>query len=197
MKKNYTCAALLLFVSAICFAQSNTTGQSGGVSQPNTPPQTKSFGGGKFNIGVDGGLVEGTYNNTYNSVLGFSIKYEIPVAKNVYGTLSAGYATVSTKSDSVSATGYKSSYGFFPDKIGLKYCYKGHVFAELQAGILLPAESGNTSSNLQEPIVETTFIYSFGIGYTMPKGVELGLRYESWDEGYAFNQWALRLAYRF
>lgn len=191
MIKFFPFITLLLLASITCFGQADST------AQHKSSPRAKSYGPGKFNIGIDGYDVTGTYSNTYTHGLGFSAKYEIPVYKNMYATLSLGYASISTKSDSVSATGYKSSYGFFPDKIGLKYCYLAHFFVEAQAGILLPTESNNTGSNLQEPIVETTFIYSFGAGYTMPKGIEAGIRFESWDSGYAFNQIALRLAYRF
>lgn len=189
MRKFYACTVLLLSLSTICLGQS--------VSPQPGSPQAKPYGPGKFNIGIDGSQVIGAYSDTYTHGLGFSAKYEIPVNKNLYGTLSVGYESISAKSDSVSVAHYKSSYSFFPDKIGLKYCYKAHFFAEAQAGILLPAQSGANNQYIPEPIVETTFIYSFGIGYTMPKGIEAGLRYESWDESVAFKQVALRLAYRF
>jgi hypothetical protein len=179
MKKLSCCSALILFACSFALGQS------------------KSFGPGKLNVGIEGGDVIGTYNDTYSTGLGFSVKYEVPVNKNLYGTLSLGYESVSTKSDSVAARGYKSSYGFVPSKVGLKYCLKGHYFAEAQAGIVLPADQGINSPSAHETLTQTTFIYSIGIGYTMPRGIEVGLRFESWDEGAAFNQVALRVAYRF
>ena len=159
--------------------------------------QSKSFGPGKLNLGIDGTEVIGTYNDAYTSGLGFSLKYEVPVNKNLYGTISTGYESIFAKSDSVNAGGYKSSYGFSANKVGLKYCYMGHYFVEAQAGIILPLEQSSSNSGAHETLTETTFAYSFGIGYTMPKGIEVGLRFESWDEGAAFNQAALRVAYRF
>jgi hypothetical protein len=179
MKKLYCCIILIVSISPFAFAQS------------------KGYGPGKLNIGVDVADVTGTYSDTYSTGLGFSLKYEVPVNKNLYGTLSIGYLAVSTKSDSVANRAYKSSYGFLPDKIGLKYCYKGHFFGEVQGGMVFPAGEGTDKPTVHETIVETTFIYSLGIGYTMPRGIEVGLRFESWDEGAAFNQVALRLAYRF
>jgi hypothetical protein len=179
MKKLSCCIVLIISACSFAFAQS------------------KGFGPGKLNIGIEGGDVIGTYNDTYSTGLGFSIKYEVPVNNNLYGTLSLGYESFSTKSDSVTARGYKSSYGFVPSKVGLKYCIQGHYFIEGQAGLVLPAEQGGNSASAHETLTETTFIYSFGIGYTMPRGIEVGLRFESWDEGAAFNQAALRVAYRF
>jgi hypothetical protein len=179
MKKLSSCIILMLSMCSFAFAQS------------------KSFGPGKLNIGIDGADVIGNYSNTYTMGLGFSVKYEVPVNKNLYGTLSLGYESLSTKADSVTTRGYKSSYGFVPSKVGLKYCYKGHYFVEGQAGIVLPASQGNSNPSAHETLTETTFSYSIGIGYTMPRGIEAGLRFESWDEGAAFNQVALRLAYRF
>jgi len=179
MKKLSSCIVLLFSVCSFAFAQS------------------KSFGPGKLNIGIDAGTITGSYNDTYTTAFGFSLKYEVPVNKNLYGTLSIGYESISTKSDSVAGSGYKSSYGFLPDKIGLKYCYKAHFFGEVQAGIVFPAGEGTDGPSVHETIVETTFVYSLGIGYTMPHGIEAGLRFESWDEGVAFKQLALRLAYRF
>jgi len=193
MRKFFVCVILFLSVSAVCFGQADST------AKHKSTAQKKPYGPGRFNFGIDGSEVIGAYNDTYSTGLGYSLKYEIPVNKNLYGTLSTGYEAIFTKSSAVSAAvGYKGSYGFFPQKIGLKYCYKAHYFIEGQAGALIPAEKTNTGDpNLPEPIVETTFLYSIGIGYTMPRGVEVGLRFESWDEGAPFNQAALRVAYRF
>jgi hypothetical protein len=179
MKKLFSCIVLLFSLWSFAFGQS------------------KSFGPGKINIGIDGAGVIGTYSDTYTSGLGFSAKYEVPVNQNLYGTLSLGYESISTKSDSVAGRGYKSSYGFVPSKIGLKYCYKGHYFVEGQAGIVMPANQGGGNPSAHDALTATTFVYSIGVGYTMPRGIEVGLRFESWDEGIAFNQLALRLAYRF
>ena len=179
MKKLSICIVLLFSTCSLAFSQS------------------KSFGPGKINIGIDAVDVVGTYSNSYTTGLGFSVKYEVPVNKNLYGTLSLGYQSISAKSDSVAARSYQSSYGFLPAKVGLKYCYKGHFFGEVQAGLIVPAGESADKPTVTETIVETTFVYSLGVGYTMPHGVEVGLRFESWDEGYAFNQFALRLAYRF
>ncbi|HZY37204.1 MAG TPA: outer membrane beta-barrel protein [Mucilaginibacter sp.] len=179
MKKLSCCIILLFSMCSFAFAQS------------------KSFGPGKINLGVEAADVIGSYSDTYTAGFGFSVKYEVPVNQNLYGTISLGYLGISTKSDSVANRAYRSSYGFLPDKVGLKYCYKGHFFGEVQLGIVFPAGEGSDKPSVHESIVETTFIYSLGVGYTMPHGIEAGLRFESWDEGVAFNQLALRLAYRF
>jgi len=179
MKKFYVSFVFLLLVSAIGFGQS------------------KSFGPGKLNIGIDGASIVGAYGDVYTSGLGFSAKFELPVNKNVYGTLSTGYESIFTKSDSVSQRGYKSSYDFLPTQIGLKYCYKGHFFAEGQVGIVLSTGASRKGLFADQTLTSPTFIYSIGVGYTVSRGVEAGFRYEGWDEGVTFKQLALRLAYRF
>lgn len=173
MKKSVLTFAMAVSISVSSFAQ---TAQS--VSPSN--------GGGKFSIGVDAGLPTGDAHQLFSSVVGGSIKYELPTAKNTFLTLSGGYQAYLIKSE-FKSPGEKSSFGFVPLKAGIKYYSSDGFFLEAQAGISISTESGGS----------TAFAYSPGIGYTFKGGFELGARYEAWTKDGTVGQATLRLAFRF
>lgn len=159
--------------------------------------QTKSGdGGGKFSIGVEGGLPVGDFHNYSNYIIGGSLKYEYPVANNLFITASAGYSSIHIKSFDLSYNDPNFSFqyhsdggssGIIPVKVGAKYYFDGHFFGEGQLGAAFA--TGNGSG--------TAFVYSPGIGYTFAGGFEAGVRYEAWSNNGTIGQLGLRLAYRF
>jgi hypothetical protein len=166
MKKLFM--SLLLVSAAFCsFAQS-------------------SNGPGKFSIGVDGAIPTGDAHQLFNYGIGGSFKYEFPVAKMVFVTLSAGYESLHVKSE-LQEPGSKSSFGFIPIKAGIKPYLDGGFFFEGQLGTVFSTEKDGGNS----------FLYSPGFGYTFDGGFEVGVRYEAWSNGGTIGQVGARLAYRF
>jgi hypothetical protein len=88
-----------------------------------------SNGLGKFSIGVDGAIPTGDAHELFNYGIGGSFKYEFPVAKMVFVTLSAGYESLHVKSE-LQEPDSKSSFGFIPIKAGIKPYLDGGFFFE-------------------------------------------------------------------
>jgi hypothetical protein len=170
MRKTLLLAALLVGVALTSFAQTS-----------------KSSDQGKFSIGFEAGLPIGDASDFYSAVLGGSFKYEYPVATSTFLTGSVGYNAFLVKSE-FKDEGEKSSFGFIPVKVGLKYYIQNGFFAEGQIGVTFSTESGGGSA----------FAYAPGIGYSFDGGFEAGVRYEGWPkDGFTTSQIGLRLAYRF
>lgn len=145
-----------------------------------------STGSGKFSIGAEGTLATGDASELFSYGIGGSLKYDHPLSKNVFVTLSAGYESLQVKSE-FKKSGVKSSFGFIPIKAGIKAYVADGFFFEGQAGtVFSTAEGGN---NL--------FVYSPGLGYSFNGGLEVGARYEAWSNGGTMGQVGMRIAYRF
>lgn len=144
--------------------------------------------GGKFNIGLEGGLPLGTSKQLFNSIIGASVKYEYPVAQDVFVTASAGYNGWLIKHEYSDFDGAKKVYSFVPLKAGIKGYLQEGFFLEGQVGASIYAGSNGKG---------TSFIYSPGLGYTFPSGFEAGVRYEAWAKDGTASQVGLRLGYRF
>ncbi|MEO3404387.1 outer membrane beta-barrel protein [Mucilaginibacter sp. CAU 1740] len=168
MKKLLLCLAFLGFTAIAANAQS-----------------AKSDGG-KFSIGVDAGLPVGDSHKVSNFAIGGSLKYDHPIADQLFLTGSAGYTRFLYKSEIKDFIG-KSGAGFIPVKAGLKYYFDDAFFAEGQLGAVFSTESGGG----------TGFAYAPGIGYSFAGGLEAGVRYEGWSKDGTTSQVALRVAFRF
>ncbi|MDN3549809.1 hypothetical protein [Mucilaginibacter aquaedulcis] len=160
-----------------------------------TLAQTK-IGNGKFSVGLEAGLPVGDASNYADYVIGGSLKYELPVANNLFITGTAGYSSIHAKGINISFSSPNYSYefhsdggsaGLIPVKVGAKYYFDKRFFGEGQLGAAFTT-SGNGS---------TLFVYSPGVGYTFDGGFEAGFRYEAWSNNGTIGQLALRLAYRF
>jgi hypothetical protein len=145
-----------------------------------------SNGPGKFSIGADGTIPTGDAHELFNYGIGGSLKYEFPVSKTVFVTLSAGYESLHVKSE-FQEPGSKSSFGFIPVKAGIKPYLDGGFFFEGQLGTVFSTEKDGGNS----------FLYSPGFGYTFNGGFEIGVRYEAWSNNGTIGQVGARLAYRF
>ena len=168
MKKLLLCLAFLGFTAIAANAQS-----------------AKSDGG-KFSIGVDAGLPVGDAHKVSNFAIGGSLKYDHPIADQLFLTGSAGYTRFLYKSEIKDFVG-KSGAGFIPVKAGLKYYFDDAFFAEGQLGAVFSTESGGG----------TGFAYAPGVGYSFAGGLEAGVRYEGWSKDGTTSQIALRVAFRF
>ena len=146
--------------------------------------------GGKFSIGVDAGLPLGDSKDVSSFIIGGSLKYDHPIAENLFATLSAGYQKFLLKSDIKDA--YKAlgleepKLSAIPVKAGLKYFFDEGFFGEAQLGAAFLSDGGGTA-----------FAYAPGVGYAFAGGFEAGVRYEAWSKNGTTSQVALRLAYKF
>jgi hypothetical protein len=111
---------------------------SAGFAQ--APDTSAQKGGVKINIGAEGGLPLGDLSTGYSSVLGGSLKLEVPTIKNAYFTLSAGYNSFVLKSK-YKGLGISSMVNFIPIKAGAKYYSDAGFFIEGQAGIVFSTEN--------------------------------------------------------
>ncbi|HTE01206.1 MAG TPA: hypothetical protein VK668_18095 [Mucilaginibacter sp.] len=174
----------ILFTLAVIGATAlSSTAQTTTTTTTAASPAT---GGAKFSIGAEAGLPLGDASEVFSTVIGGSLKLELPTGTNTFFTLSAGYSAYLTKSE-FKDLGAPGSTGFVPIKAGIKYYSDGNFFLEGQAGIVFSTESGGGH----------LFVYSPGIGYSFIGGFEVGVRYEAWTNNGTTGQVGLRLGYRF
>lgn len=141
---------------------------------------------GKFSIGVELGLPFGDNAEGYSFAIGGSLKYDHPVAENLFITGSAGYTNIMLESEYKDALD-KSGFGFFPVKAGAKYFFSPQFFGEAQLGAVFATEDA----------FGTGFVYSPGVGYAFSENLEAGVRYEAWSNDGTLSQVGLRVAYKF
>jgi len=147
--------------------------------------QSRGRSDGKFSIGFEAGLPTGDAHHLFGSVLGGSLKYELPIDRSTWFTISAGYNSFQPKGVYNDIGG--PAINAIPLKVGVKYYFDRSFFAEGQIGAAFFTGAADG----------TAFAYSPGIGYTFSEGFELGLRYEGWSKDGTLGQAGLRLAYRF
>jgi hypothetical protein len=145
--------------------------------------QVKSIeGGNKFSVGLDIGIPTGTAATVFDVAVGPSLKYSYFLTKKVAVTGSVGY-TAFIVDNELTAQGESTVHSYAPFKVGLKVYPVGNWYVQGEAGAVLYLSSGGSLSD-----------YSGGVGYNFGTGVDVALRYESWE---SVQQVAVRLAYSF
>ncbi len=150
----------------------------------------------QLSIGPEYGLAAGQISSNYATVLGASVKFELPVSASQFNvTITGGITNYLVKLDYHGVLPL-SSILYFPVELGGKYYFSKIAYVEGDAGVSFNANQYYTGS-------KTAFIYAPIIGVTAPTNkhkaaIDLGLRYEGRVEnGVTVSQLALRLAYRF
>ena len=147
-------------------------------------------------IGGEYGLTTGNLSSYYGSVVGGSVKVEMPVGSprfNITGTL--GFTSYLVRLDYDGPLNLKPDQ-FLPIELGARYYFSKVAYVEGDAGVSFNLQNNFTGSS-------SAFIYSPVIGFSAPtsnhKGtIDMGLRYESRVQSNGnVNQVAVRLAYRF
>lgn len=151
--------------------------------------QTESKGKTRFSIGFEAGLPIGDAGDFYGSILGGSVKAEIPVS-SFFATVSAGYSSLSPKKE-WKDLGVESA-GVVPLKAGIKYFFAKNLYGAGELGAAIGTEKGS----------ETAFAWSPGIGISYPvsdkNDIDFGVRYESWsNDGNSTDQIGFRIALKF
>ena len=151
----------------------------------NSHAQSRRAAKGIWSIGAEVGLPVGDASDFYSTVLGASLKYDIPVAQSTFFNVSAGYNAFMLKDRFKNR--FTKSYGAIPLKAGLKYYADQRFFIEGQLGAAFGTNDG----------AGTSFVYAPGVGYTFAGGIEAGLRYEAWSNNGTLGQLGLRVAVNF
>jgi hypothetical protein len=187
MKTTFKISALALAFAALSFgakAQSTTS--------------TTSNSGVRYSIGVDAGIPVGNFNNVSNFNLGGSLQADIPVVKQLYVTINAGYDNFFGKTIPGTSASY-TNIQLIPAKAGLKYFFVPNIYVQGEAGasfLVNKSDVGATNSTL--------FTYAPQVGVLLPVGknfIDAGVRFESNSSlvtnGDNLNFVGLRLAYAF
>ena len=154
--------------------------------------QTKSPD--QLSIGGEFGLPTGQASQVYGSVIGASVKLEIPTAAPRFNfVITSGLTDYLVK---FNYTGLLANATYIPVEVGGRYYFSKIGYFEGDFGVSTDINSNYTAA-------KSAFIYAPVLGFSAPsnkhKGtVDIGLRYEGRVEsGGTVSQVALRVAYRF
>jgi hypothetical protein len=192
-----------LKITALAFALAAITFGANAQTKSTTTPT-----GPRLSIGADAGIPTGSLSDGYNWNLGGSAQLELPVAKQLFVTVNAGYNNIFGKKDvtigTIGGTAVKGdvqNIQLLPVKAGLKYFVANNIYVQGEAGagfLLNKKDLGYTKS--------TAFIYAPQVGILLPltasSNLDLGVRYEGSTkytayDGSTINFVGLRVAYSF
>src|ERR1700712_2908606 len=188
MKTTFKISALALAFAALSFSAK---------AQSTTSTTTNS--GVKLSIGVDAGIPVGNFNDFYNWNLGGSLQADIPVVKQLFVTVNAGYNNLFGKAIGSSSANY-TNIQLIPVKAGLKYFPIQNVYIQGEAGAAFVANKSTLNATNS-----TLFAYAPQIGVQFPVSgksfIDAGVRFEGNSplvtNGNNLNFIGLRLAYGF
>lgn len=148
----------------------------------------------KLSFGVDAGIPVGQGGNVYSSVLGASVKLELPVPSSSFNvTVTSGFSDFMVKN---TYSGYIGNATYVPVEVGGKVYFGNVAYFEGDLGASINVNSNYSAS-------KAAFMYAPALGFTLPdanakSAVDIGIRYEGRVEtGGTLSQVALRVAYRF
>jgi hypothetical protein len=167
--------------------------------------QTSPSGAGskqefRLSAGPEAGIPLGDLSNGYNWNFGGSIQADIPVIRNLYVTVNAGYNNFFVKKDH-QADVVDKNLQLIPVKAGLKYFPVGNIFyVQGEAGASFLANKSDLGADKS-----AAFVYAPQVGVLLklaPKNyIDLGVRFEStaafYNGGNTNNFLGLRAAYAF
>ncbi|MBS1664035.1 MAG: outer membrane beta-barrel protein [Bacteroidetes bacterium] len=151
----------------------------------------------RLSVGPEVGVPIGQFSNNYGWFLGGSVQGELPVAKNLYVLLNAGYNNFFVKDGKVIDQDVRT----IPVKAGLKYFFVPnflYVSAEAGASFLVNKSDLNADKS-------TAFTYAPQVGVLFPLGsknyLDVGFRFQGQgsfaNNGTYSNFLGLRIAYTF
>lgn len=189
MKTTFKISALALAFAALSF----------GAKAQSTTTSTTTNSGVRLSIGVDAGIPVGSFNDTHSWNLGGSVQADLPVAKQLFVTVNAGYDNFFGKSIVNSSLNYTDIH-LIPVKAGLKYFLVENLYVQGEAGASFLANKKDLGATKS-----TAFVYAPQVGVLFPVGgksfIDAGIRFEGnsafVDNGKSLNLIGLRLAYAF
>ena len=141
--------------------------------------------GVRVGIGASGGITSESSPFDYGLGADLRLQWDLSNYVSVLGT--GGYTRLFGKENN-------ADYDFIPAKGGVKVFPIGNMYALGEIGAAFAIKEGS----------KTALIWSGGVGYEFKNGLDLGFRYESYQQDSASStyvpqtgQYALRIAYGF
>jgi len=159
----------------------------------------------RVSVGLDGGVPNGTFNDSYAYNIGASAQIDVPITEKLYFTGNIGFNLFSPNTNigenPQAIQGVKvANMEILPAKVGLKYFLIRTFYLQAEGGesLLLnkSAVYGLNSTGL-------TYAGQMGILFKMPnrRYIDVGFRYEGvqsfYGDGHYNNFIAARVAYAF
>src|SRR3569623_2007604 len=120
MKSTIKITALVLAFAGLTF----------GAKAQSNPTSTKTTGI-RYSIGADAGIPTGNLSDSYNWNLGGSLQVDIPVAKQLFVTVNAGYNNLFAKDVTVAGVTAKGpNLQLLPVKAGLIFFPAGYFYVQ-------------------------------------------------------------------
>ena len=176
----------------------------GAKAQTATPSvkSSTSSNGVILSVGVDAGIPTGNLSNGYNWNIGGSVQADIPVAQQLFVTVTAGFNSIQGKDNAYNTGVSAPNIQLLPVKAGLKFFPVSHFYIQGEAGAAFLLNK----SDLQYGN-STAFVYAPQIGVQLPLGgksfIDAGVRYEATTkftsdvDNSKVNFFGLRVAYAF
>ena len=155
----------------------------------------------RLSIGPDAGVPLGNFSNAYNWNFGGSIQADIPIIRNLYVTVNAGYDNFFVKNGQLPDQIPSRNMEVIPVKAGLKYFPFGKLFyVQGEAGASFLADKSDVGADKA-----AAFVYAPQIGVLLPNAsknyIDIGFRFEGtssfYNGGSSNNFLGLRVAYSF
>jgi len=167
-----------LKISALVIALAGFTLGAKAQSTSSSSAKSTSSNGVILSVGVDAGIPTGNISNGYNWNIGGSVQADIPVVKQLFVTVNAGYNSIQGKDDAF-GTGLKATnIQLLPVKAGLKYFPISNVYIQGEAGAAFSLNKSDLGFDNS-----AAFIYAPQVGVQFPLGgksfIDAGVRYES------------------
>ena len=153
----------------------------------------------RLSVGPDAGIPLGNMSNSYNWNFGGSVQADIPVVKNLYVTVNAGYNNFFVKKNLPDVV--DKNMELIPVKGGLKYFPLGNIFyVQGEAGASFLVNKSDLGADKS-----TAFVYAPQVGVLLKLAdknyIDLGVRFEStaafYNGGNTNYFLGLRAAYSF
>ncbi|HEY4322527.1 MAG TPA: outer membrane beta-barrel protein [Mucilaginibacter sp.] len=167
-----------------------------------TTSKSTSSHGVILSVGVDAGIPTGNISNGYNWNIGGSVQADIPVVKQLFVTVNAGYNSIQGKDNAFGTGLTATNIQLLPVKAGLKYFPISNFYVQGEAGAAFSLNKSDLGFDNS-----AAFIYAPQIGVQFPLGgksfIDAGIRYESsadfssGNDNSKVNFFGLRVAYAF
>jgi Outer membrane protein beta-barrel domain len=191
-----------LKISALILAFAGFTLGAKAQTTTSTTKSSTTSNGVVLSVGVDAGIPTGNLSNGYNWNIGGSVQADIPVAKQLFVTVNAGYNSIQGKDNAYGTNLKATNIQLLPVKAGLKYFLVPNFYVQGEAGAAFLLNKSDLGDNKS-----AAFVYAPQIGVQFPLGgksfIDAGVRYEAStkfnseiDES-KVNFFGLRVAYAF
>jgi len=156
-----------------------------------------------YSVALDAGSATGNFNDSHRYSLGGSLQADIPLVKNLYATVNAGYQNFFGRSNINGTMLSASDLHLLPVKAGIKVFPFSILYIQGEAGAAFALNKSDLNYEKS-----AAFIFAPQVGLQLPVGgsnnyLDLGFRYENSTrftsniDRSKLNYVGLRLAYAF